>query len=102
MPDTEYVLAQQDLKAPERIGYLMTWTAIGPCGTWDLEQAQRFPSEQAAMAHPGYSFALTFYKPCPVVGDIVGRPVEWLEREAQAERQVLAGEAPDDGIRVFA
>lgn len=97
-----YVLAQQDLKAPERIGYLQCWTAIGPCGTWSLDEAQRFDSEQAAMDHPAFSFPLTFYKPCPVLGDMVARPAHWLDAEMAAERQVLIGEDPEDGLRVFA
>lgn len=97
-----YVLAQQDLKAPDHIGYLMRWTAIGPCGTYDLDKAQRFDSEQEALNHPASSFPLTFYRPCPVVGDIVGRPAHWLDAEMHADRQVLIGEDPSDGLRVFA
>lgn len=97
----EYVLAQQDLRAPDLIAYLHAWTAIGPAQTYDLDEAQRFPSEQAAMNHPAFSFALTFYRPCPVVGDIVGRPQAWLEAEMAAARQVLIGEDTTDGLRVF-
>jgi hypothetical protein len=96
------VLAQQDLHAPERISYLMCWTGIGPALTHHFDQAQRFGSEQAAMDSPAFSFWGTFLKPCPVVGDIVGRPLEWLDAEMTAEQRELAGESANDGLDVFA
>lgn len=97
-----YVLAQQQREAPEGINYLRSMTAIGPCGTWDLSKAQRFATEEEARRHPATSFALTFYKPCPVVGDIVGRPLEWLDAEMNAARAAIERESPDDGLQVFA
>lgn len=97
----EYVLARQNLKAPERISYFMVWTGIGPAETTEFKEAARFESEDAAMASPASRFALTPYKILPVVGDIVGRPVEWLDNDMGAARQVLIGEAPSDGVQVF-
>lgn len=98
----EYVLAQQDHRAPEGITYLLCWTPIGPAGTHELARAERFTSEREAMLHPASSFPLTFYRPCSVVGDIVGRPLDWLEAEMAATKRRLDGEDQGDGIRVFA
>lgn len=95
------MLAQQKLGAPAKIEYMMTWTGIGPACTTDLDKAQRFASEQDAMSHPAFTFMLTFFKPCPVLGDEVARPVEWLDAEMAATHQELIGEDPADGLRVF-
>jgi hypothetical protein len=43
--------------------YFRFWTAIGPCGTYDASEAARFPSEQAAMQSPAFTFWGTFYRP---------------------------------------
>jgi len=55
-----WVLVDRSTEPPT---FFEKWVAIGPCGTWDATEAARFPSEQAAMQSPAYSFALTFYRP---------------------------------------
>ena len=97
-PIRHYVLAEPAPAAPERIRYFRAWTAIGPSGTYDLEQAQRFATERDALRHPAASFPLTTYRPCPVVGDIVGRPLEWMKDEEAAARKELRGEDSSDGL----
>lgn len=97
-----YVLAQPQRDAPEHINYFRSMTTIGPCGTWNLAEAQRFATEEEARQHPATAFTLTFYEPCPVVGDIVGRPLHWLDGEMAAAKAELERESPDDGLRVFA
>lgn len=100
-----YVLAEQRTNAPEGISYFMGMTGIGPAGTYDLGKAAIFDTEQEAMNSSAFSFALTRYKPCPVVGDMVGRPVEWLDTEMEATKKKLEREwnqeDPSDGIQVF-
>lgn len=102
MSGFEYVLAQQKVGARDHVQYLMCWTGIGPALTDDLEEAQRFESEQAAMDHPAFGFWLTFLKPCPVLGDQIAKPVAWLDAEIAATRRVQSGESATDGIQVFA
>ena len=46
--------------------YFRFMTAIGPCATADLAEAERFCSEQAAMRSPAYLHALSFYEPLEV------------------------------------
>lgn len=46
--------------------YFHEWTNIGPCGTRNLKQAERFKTKQAAMNSPAFTFPLTFYEPTPI------------------------------------
>jgi len=59
----EWVLVMPQRDAPAGRNWFKSMTAIGPAGTWDEAEAARFPSEQAAMQSPAFSFPLTFYKP---------------------------------------
>jgi hypothetical protein len=57
----EWVLAYEGDNG--RVTYFETWTAIGPCGTWNISDAERFATEHDAMRSPAYSHALSFYAP---------------------------------------
>lgn len=61
--DEVWVLVQEQAEAPTGRAWFRQWTGIGPMGTWDEAEAASFPSEQAAMQSPAYSFWGTFYKP---------------------------------------
>lgn len=61
--DEVWVLVQQQTASPTGRAWFKQWTAIGPMGTWDETEAASFPSEQAAMQSPAFSFPLTFYRP---------------------------------------
>ena len=58
-----WVLVMEQRDAPQGRNWFARMTGIGPMGTWDESEAARFPSEQAAMQSPAFSFPLTFYKP---------------------------------------
>ena len=58
-----WVLVMDQKASPCGRNWFKQWTGIGPAGTWDEAEAASFPSEQAAMQSPAFSFPLTFYKP---------------------------------------
>lgn len=63
-PGSEFVLlGKYDDGRPK---YFRFWTAIGPCATPDIDEAERFPSAQAAMQSPGYSHWSSFYEPSEI------------------------------------
>jgi hypothetical protein len=61
--DEVWVLVMDQEASPCGRNWFMQWTGIGPAGTWDEAEAASFPSEQAAMQSPAFSFPMTFYKP---------------------------------------
>lgn len=60
--DEVWVLVDRDHPSG-RLRWFREWTPIGPEGTSEEYRAASFPSEQAAMQSPAFSFAMTFYKP---------------------------------------
>lgn len=61
--DEVWILSYAQPEAPDGKNYFMRMSSIGPVGTWHLEDAVSFPSEEAAMQSPAFTFALTFYRP---------------------------------------
>ena len=43
--------------------YFKSWTGIGPAGTKDVNEAERFESKQEAMQSPAFTFSLMSYEP---------------------------------------
>ena len=65
--DECWVLVMDQRDAPKGRNWFQQMTGIGPMGTWDEAKAATFPSEQAAMQSPAFSFPMTFYKPERIV-----------------------------------
>lgn len=66
MPDSDqYVLAGTYLSGPceGQPQYFRCWTAIGPMATPNLEEAERFPTAQAAMESPAFVHWASSYDP---------------------------------------
>ena len=59
-----WVLREQ--LASERLGkpiWFRFWTAIGPCCTADINEAERFDSRRAAIHSRAYLHSLSFFEP---------------------------------------
>lgn len=64
----KYILAATYLSGPckGQPQYFRAWTAIGPMATPKLEEAERFETEQGAMASPAYLHWSSSYQPVTV------------------------------------
>lgn len=58
-----WVLVMDSTVSPEGRVWFKRWTVVGPAHTVEEHEAASFPSEQAAMMSPAYSFWGTSYKP---------------------------------------
>lgn len=58
-----WVLADTSRK---RTNFYRDWTGIGPRGTYDLKQAERFCTKQEAKDSPAFTFSTMFYEPMPI------------------------------------
>lgn len=65
MSAPQYVLAATYLGGPleGQPQYFRFWTAIGPCATPDLAEAERFDSAQEAMESPAFVHWTSSYEP---------------------------------------